>query len=628
MKQALLALSLSMIAVGGSLSLASGQQTGTLRATIGSIREDVFPDAHAIVNFQDSSGADLQSLTAANFSATVDGKPAVVSAASLASSQNVPLDVLLVIDASGSMQGDPIAQAKAAAKSFVAQLAPIDRVAIISFNSTVTAVQDYSIDRPATNAAIDGLKAQSTTDLYGATAAAAVKAGGSASQRRAVILLSDGAQEASGAKLTREDAINAAAGVGVPIFAVGEGKSIDRGYLNALADATHGRYLEAPKAGELTSLYAGIGKLLLGQYVVTFNASAAAGKSAVPVMIQVNAAGASTAASTDFKPSAAFIEVKVSISGVQPGEALADKRDVIATLAGLPAASRVVFYVDGVNVFETHAEPYTFSYDPAAYGTGDHTLKVSVDSGGKFVDSPSVAFSSTAPVVATPEPSDGGSLPILPMAGIAGVALLAALAFAVLNRAGGGEPKPVAVDQRITPWVGQPRSITVPVPDLVVDEELPSEDIGEPMGLLIARSGSDFGREYVIGAKPASLGSGASCALRVRDPGFSSEEARLWVRKGHLMVHRMTRLSVIASNGESGGWVILEPGDTFDVGDHTYEFRLLDQTQVVQEDTSIPDVLRDPDIPRHHAAPDMSPRLTEMMPHDLGFESDTGERAS
>jgi sulfite exporter TauE/SafE len=38
----------------------------------------------------------------------------------------------------------------------------------------------------------------------------------------------------------------------------------------------------------------------------------------------------------------------------------------------------VTYFVDDVNVFETSEPPYTYTYDPAAFGTGAHVLRASV----------------------------------------------------------------------------------------------------------------------------------------------------------------------------------------------------------------------------------------------------------
>jgi hypothetical protein len=112
--------------------------------------------------------------------------------------------------------------------------------------------------------------------------------------------------------------------------------------------------------------------------------------------------------------------------------------------------------------------------------------------------------------------------------------------------------------------------------------------------------------------------------VRIDDPELAAEEARTWVRGGHLMVHKMTRLSVIAADGTSGGWMILEPGDTFTIGEHVFEFRILDESaQSIEtattpvDDGPPPNVLRDAAAREPVQFPSDAERpslLTDMMP--------------
>ena len=96
------------------------------------------------------------------------------------------------------------------------------------------------------------------------------------------------------------------------------------------------------------------------------------------------------------------------------------------------------------------------------------------------------------------------------------------------------------------------------------------------------------------------IGSGARCGVRIDDREVGAEEARIWVRDGHLMLHRVTRLTDVAADGASGGWTILQPGNSIDIGQHRFEFRIwtppVPQPDVRPED--IPNVLRDAAGPR------------------------------
>jgi VWFA-related protein len=615
------------VALCTTLTAAHAQQPSTLHADIVSIVPADYPVARAVVNLDDTTGEAVKALTAANFTVTVAGKPAPVISADIASSQNAPLDVLLLMDISGSMAGEPIQQTKDAAKGLVQALGPADRVAVISFADSVTLVQDYSTDRVATQSAIDGLAASGNTALYDATAAAAYKAGTSGSSRRAIILLSDGAQDGVKVNSTRDQALAAAAGVGVPYFAIGEGTDIDRAYLTQLATASNGRYLEAPKATDLNGIFASIGQLLTSQFIVSFDASAAVGAADAPVTIAIHAGAASATAQGSFKPGPGFAPspIAVSLSGVTEGESISEARTVTAVPSNANGITRVTFYVDGVNVLEADKPPYTFMFDPKSYGAAAHTLKAAALVGGTSFESAPVSFTSQAPAAA--KGGGGGGLSLLTIAAVVAVLLvllaLIGIATVVLRRLRtGGVVVVVSADQRITPWVARHRTVTEPAsePDAEAAAAVEVEEIGEPLGVLVARAGPLAGTEYVVGGKPVGIGASVRCAVRIDDTSLSAEEARIWVRDGHLMLHRIPRITSIGDESPSAGWTILEPGDHLDIGDHRFEFRLWtppvplpdDEPAEVQE---IPNVLRDPGQPRPTAAP---PPLRAPAPSNLG----------
>lgn len=618
----LLQLAAVTIALASLMTAHAQQPPPTLRADIASLTEGTYPDVSAVINLDDS-GAAVGALSTANFTATVNGKPAPVIGTKLAASENLPLDVVIVIDVSGSMAGEAIVQTKAAANGFIAGLAPTDRVALITFSDDVHLIHDYTTDRGVSRAAIDALVAAGNTALYKATSAAAIKAASSPSTRRAVILLSDGAQDGVPLTTTRAQAIAAAAGVGVPFFAIAEGKDIDRGYLTELGTSTKGRELEAPNPTQLTALYESVGKLLRSQYIVTFDGSAAAGLPQAPVSIQLRADTRTATGTASFKPSANFVAPSITVSGIQAGEAIDASRVVTVQATSDAPLSHVAFSVDGVNVFEAAAAPFTFTYEPKAYGAGSHSLTVSAQAGSQSIASPPLVFTSTPPVIV--KPSGGTKLPIIPiLAAVGAIVLIAAIVAFVLKQRRRPRVHVVPPDQRTTPWAQEHRSLTPidaapepiapPAPEVVV----------EPRGVLVLRSGAGVGTEYAIGARPVSVGSDAICAVRILDADFSAVEARVWVRDSHLMVHKITRLSSVANDGPAGGWVILETGDTFAIGDHQFEFRVVEE-RAAQPAEDAPNVLRDADASRRVPTPDSPPparvpRMTDLMTQpDAGF---------
>ncbi len=82
-----------------------------------------------------------------------------------------PRELILVVDTSGSMHGDSMAQAKQALKIAVSQLTGQDRFNIIQFDSTTSSLYRFSVDADASNLAeareyIDSLEADGGTEMY------------------------------------------------------------------------------------------------------------------------------------------------------------------------------------------------------------------------------------------------------------------------------------------------------------------------------------------------------------------------------------------------------------------------------------------------------------------------------
>lgn len=107
-------------------------------------------------------------------------------------------DIVLILDRSGSMQGDKLANAKAAAGQFVNQLLTSDkpniRIALLSFNDTVTqhtGFLDYTAKQSLLNA-ISGLTAINGTFTQAAVKTAHELLASSSAQQQQIVLLSDG----------------------------------------------------------------------------------------------------------------------------------------------------------------------------------------------------------------------------------------------------------------------------------------------------------------------------------------------------------------------------------------------------------------------------------------------------
>lgn len=156
--------------------------------------------------------------------------------------QKPSLAMVMVIDKSGSMSGNPIVLARQAARAAAELLSPQDQVAVIGFDSNPQLFLDLT---PAGNqgaiaAAIDSIQASGGTDLAPAVAQAKDILSGASAKIKHVIAMTDG--QTSQSNLLELCQEMADAGMTVSTVAMGQGAS--RELLAAMADAGKGRYYE------------------------------------------------------------------------------------------------------------------------------------------------------------------------------------------------------------------------------------------------------------------------------------------------------------------------------------------------------------------------------------------------
>lgn len=175
-----------------------------------------------------------------------------------------PLNLALVIDVSGSMSGDPLAAAQAAARGVVESLRAEDRVTVVSFGSEVCVdVDGLAADGPGRALALDAIDALFThgcTFLSGGWQAGVdclERAAGRGSQNR-LVLLSDGhANEGE----TDPEALgllaDAARARGVFTSCVGIGDDYSTVQLMALAEHGGGQLHHAARPEEIIEVVLG-----------------------------------------------------------------------------------------------------------------------------------------------------------------------------------------------------------------------------------------------------------------------------------------------------------------------------------------------------------------------------------
>lgn len=136
---------------------------------------------------------------------------------------NEPLDVILIVDESGSMQGERNATARAAARNFVAEIdLELSRIGLVGFDTTARLHHRLSDNVADINAAIDMLQARGGTRIDRGlnVALREMRRGGRAGVAKPIfVLLSDGYNNAGHEPVLVE--ADAAKAEGIEIYTIG-----------------------------------------------------------------------------------------------------------------------------------------------------------------------------------------------------------------------------------------------------------------------------------------------------------------------------------------------------------------------------------------------------------------------
>ncbi len=188
--------------------------------------------------------------------------------------EETPFAAVILLDTSGSMEAR-VSLARSAAIDFLDGLRPDDFVSIYNFDSKVLMVQDFSNSRDIREQVFD-LKASGMTVLNDAVYKAAHLLAQRPEKRRAIIVLSDGADTMS--RTSADKALHAALLADATIYTVDmspsgdnpRGRMQNQGVLKNFADKTGGKFLTTPGGLALRDAFKRIVEELGSQYTIAF----------------------------------------------------------------------------------------------------------------------------------------------------------------------------------------------------------------------------------------------------------------------------------------------------------------------------------------------------------------------
>ncbi len=188
-----------------------------------------------------------------------------------------PLTVLLAMDISGSMlYAKKLESAKAAARVFVDQLRPTDRIGLLAFHTEIFYVQPITEDRELILNAIDNLKADEDTVMYDALIEG-INILSEIKGRKGVVAITDGLDTLSQA--TPKSVLEqigptglsiSTIGLGDPDQDLGEFSAIDEDTLKYLAENAGGVYAYANDQESLSEIYQSYAVAFKSEYQLTY----------------------------------------------------------------------------------------------------------------------------------------------------------------------------------------------------------------------------------------------------------------------------------------------------------------------------------------------------------------------
>jgi Ca-activated chloride channel family protein len=172
---------------------------------------------HLVATVVDKRGRLVTGLEEVDFVVYEDGVPQEL--AYFARGTDAPVDVMLLVDGSGSMDMvSKVANAKNAAIQLISVLEPEDRVAVYAFDQDIIELSTFTEDKAAAIQALQRLEPFGSTAIYDAVAEASDLIRGLGFGRRAIALISDGIDTSS--ELSIDKAVEFAKGVDLPVYVI------------------------------------------------------------------------------------------------------------------------------------------------------------------------------------------------------------------------------------------------------------------------------------------------------------------------------------------------------------------------------------------------------------------------
>ena len=230
---------------------------------------DEFPKIVFYIDFKEGSQIGSLDLGNSDLKIVENGKEVKNLVVEKVDSVTEPIGIVLAIDTSGSMKGEPIEAAKVATSLFIDEMRKIDKFAVIGFSEDLKVYSSFTTDRQQLKNSISQVEAIGETSLFDGIDLSIEQFKNLDIKYKYIVVLSDGMDTVS--KLKYTDNIYKANKENITIFSIALlSKDYNPADLTEIAGSTGGEMLVAANTGELKELYGNISRKIRNQYKISY----------------------------------------------------------------------------------------------------------------------------------------------------------------------------------------------------------------------------------------------------------------------------------------------------------------------------------------------------------------------
>lgn len=581
-----------------------GQEGKTL--SIKEVNYDNFPEVDIYFSVFDQSGLPIEDLKSNDFE--IKDEDIIIEDYELESIINTdsPSYIALLLDTSGSMKGDPLAQAKIAAIDFVKSLKDIDEVKIFVFNDEVKYIQDFTTDKNSLINAINSVETEGTKTLLNfAVFEAAKDLDEKPLGNRVIVLLTDGKDE--GASIAIEDAIGKAIENKIPIYSVGFGKNFNeenKDYdeeaneaLSRFSILTNGKFFIAQEEEDLAYSFNKISDILKYQYHLKYTSTLPKDGNEYETIISI--ISFDEVLKDSFTITTPTFEMEVNLDQIEDEIEIEQLTTITPNISITPEKflldneiEKVEYYLDSdaTLITETSTPPYSLDFDPEGLDYGKHNIIV------KVYDSIGRIHEFIKPIVIPTSP-DRTILYYYIGGGVLAIIIIAIVLALVLKRRRKRKAAEVAAADQISEigegglieedsgstWIDDDEAFKSKEVGLIGSETI-IRKAGEfiPNAWLTVVKGSHEGEDYSIPPeddpekRKITIGRNSYHDVVIDDESTSREHAYIIIEKNNYKIGDMGSSNGTFLNDKKISTPrILKDGDRIDIGDTELVFKAL-----------------------------------------------------